>query len=259
MIKYILISILSLLVVSLNGQSFKYKKKVKKYVYKNSSGKLEMDKAFDEVFYRNGMFIIKNESKWGLFRRSGSFVLEPEYENIKGTDDGNFIINKDGRFGVVDETGNTILEPIFQRIDFYSQHDNLVQKNNKWWTLRNNKLIEVEDIYAYRNPDEKPVWKECVGETEGCSERKMLEAMYSKIQYPPLARERNIDGEVLTKVIINENGNVEGFEYLQKIGGGCDEEAKRVIMDNLNNWIPGKVNGEPVKTVMFIPVRFKLV
>ncbi len=50
---------------------------------------------------------------------------------------------------------------------------------------------------------------------------------------------------------------VEDAAVIKSIGGGCDEEVLRVI-ESMNDWIPGKENGQPVNVKMKIPVKFKL-
>ena len=44
---------------------------------------------------------------------------------------------------------------------------------------------------------------------------------------------------------------------IKGIGGGCDDEAKRVVM-NAPKWKAGKQRGRPVKVRMTVPVFFQL-
>jgi protein TonB len=44
---------------------------------------------------------------------------------------------------------------------------------------------------------------------------------------------------------------------LRDIGGGCGEEAVRVVK-MMPKWIPGKQKGKPVRTQFNLPVKFKL-
>jgi protein TonB len=41
------------------------------------------------------------------------------------------------------------------------------------------------------------------------------------------------------------------------IGGGCDEEALRMVA-GMPRWKPGKQNGIPVKVYFTIPIKFVL-
>jgi periplasmic protein TonB len=78
----------------------------------------------------------------------------------------------------------------------------------------------------------------------------------NEMRYPALARRNDISGKVFIQFIINETGELTNFEVVKGIGGGCDEEAIRVL--KLTKWTPGKQRGKPVKVKMIQQVSFKL-
>jgi protein TonB len=77
------------------------------------------------------------------------------------------------------------------------------------------------------------------------------------IRYPEQAKENNIEGRVILKFVVNEDGAVSDISVVRGIGGGCDEEAKRVVA-GMPKWKPGKQNGRPVKVYFTLPIVFKL-
>ena len=77
------------------------------------------------------------------------------------------------------------------------------------------------------------------------------------IVYPDAARESNIEGRVIVKFVVNEDGAISDVQVQRGIGGGCDEEAKRVV-SSFPKWKPGKQNGKPVKVYFTLPIVFKL-
>ena len=77
-------------------------------------------------------------------------------------------------------------------------------------------------------------------------EKKMIEFILSNINYPPVARENNITGKVYVKFTVDKNGKIINPELLRGIGGGCDEEAVRILRI-MPDWIPGRQNGNKVK------------
>ncbi len=79
----------------------------------------------------------------------------------------------------------------------------------------------------------------------------------SNIKYPQLARKAGIQGRVITSFTIERNGAISNIKIEKGIGGGCDEEAERVIA-LLEKWNPGKQNGNPVRVRIMIPIYFKL-
>jgi protein TonB len=58
---------------------------------------------------------------------------------------------------------------------------------------------------------------------------------------------------------VDENGKVKMANVPKGmgVGGGCDEEAIRVI-NTLPDWTPGKQNGHAVPVWYTVPVIFKL-
>ncbi|MFC5623210.1 energy transducer TonB [Algoriphagus winogradskyi] len=77
------------------------------------------------------------------------------------------------------------------------------------------------------------------------------------MKYPVLAKEKNIEGTVIVTFVVLETGEIDTVEILRGIGGGCDEEAMRLVKES-PKWTPGKKDGELVKVRMRLPVRFKL-
>lgn len=77
------------------------------------------------------------------------------------------------------------------------------------------------------------------------------------LTYPTSARMKGIQGSVLVSFIVNTDGTIEGIELVQGIGGGCDEEAIRIIKSS-PSWTPGMIKGKAVRTRMKIPIGFRL-
>ncbi len=85
----------------------------------------------------------------------------------------------------------------------------------------------------------------------------LLRYLHENIRYPQMARENRIEGLVVVQFIIDEKGVLSNVTVLRGIGGGCDEEAVRVIK-TMPAWKPGVQRGIPVKVRYNVPVRFVL-
>ena len=85
----------------------------------------------------------------------------------------------------------------------------------------------------------------------------LMKYLAENIKYPAIARDAGIQGTVFVTFVVDENGNVGEVEVLRGIGGGADEEAKRVVR-SMPKWKPGKQRGKPVKVQYNLPVRFTL-
>ena len=100
------------------------------------------------------------------------------------------------------------------------------------------------------------LWVEEMPEFPG-GENAMLKYLSNNIKYPVDAREANITGIVYLSFIVDKEGEIKNIEILKGIGGGCEEEAMRVIK-NMKKWKPGKQNGQSVNVQFKLPVSFTL-
>ncbi len=83
-----------------------------------------------------------------------------------------------------------------------------------------------------------------------------MKGIQERIVYPELAVKANIQGRVYVQFIVNEKGEVEDPVVLRGIGGGCDEEAIRVIKEA--KFSPGLQRGRPVRVRYALPIIFML-
>jgi periplasmic protein TonB len=81
--------------------------------------------------------------------------------------------------------------------------------------------------------------------------------LQKNLKYPTQARRMGIEGTVYVVFVVNTDGSIQDVDVLRGIGGGCDEEAIRVVR-NAPKWTPGKQRGRPVRVKMRLPIRFKL-
>lgn len=77
------------------------------------------------------------------------------------------------------------------------------------------------------------------------------------IKYPVYAMRMGIQGKVFVQFVVNSDGSLTDMQVVKGIGGGCDEEAVRVLQ-NAPKWNPGKQRGKPVRVRMIIPISFVL-
>lgn len=88
-----------------------------------------------------------------------------------------------------------------------------------------------------------------------------MEALYKylaqNIKYPQLARDNNITGRVYVTFVVERDGSITGCRVLRDIGGGCGQEAIRVVK-SMPKWNPGKQRGKAVRVQFNLPVNFNL-
>ncbi|MBK7440395.1 MAG: energy transducer TonB [Bacteroidetes bacterium] len=86
----------------------------------------------------------------------------------------------------------------------------------------------------------------------------LFDFMYANLQYPSEAIKKEIEGIVYVKFIVDEYGNISNPVVVRSIGGGCDEEAVRII-NLMPQWNPGAENGKPAAVWYTLPVKFTIV
>jgi len=85
----------------------------------------------------------------------------------------------------------------------------------------------------------------------------MKKFLQDNIRYPIMANQSGIQGTVHVTFVIERDGSVTDVKIQRGIGGGCDEEALRVVR-NMPRWEPGKQRGKPVRVQYHMPLKFKL-
>jgi protein TonB len=84
-----------------------------------------------------------------------------------------------------------------------------------------------------------------------------MKFLQENITYPQMARESGIQGIVYATFVVEPNGSVSDVRIMRGIGGGCDEEAIRVIK-SMPKWNPGMQRGKPVRVQFTMPIKFTL-
>lgn len=88
-----------------------------------------------------------------------------------------------------------------------------------------------------------------------------MKAFYQHIgnnmRYPQEARQAGIEGKVFMQFVVDQYGQITQTKVLKGIGGGCDEEATRVLQE-APEWMPGTTDGQAVNVRMVMPITFKL-
>jgi protein TonB len=85
----------------------------------------------------------------------------------------------------------------------------------------------------------------------------LIKFLSANITYPAMAKQEGVQGRVFVNFVVEADGSVTNVKVLRGIGGGCDEEAVRVV-NSMPNWTPGMQRGEAVRVSFNLPIRFTL-
>lgn len=112
--------------------------------------------------------------------------------------------------------------------------------------IEEEEIVEEEIFMIVENQPEFPG-----GEAE------LYKFIRDNVKYPQLAKETGIQGTVYVQFVVEKDGKISNVKALRKIGGGCDEEAVRVVK-SMPTWKPGSQRGRTVRVSFTLPVKFTL-
>jgi len=84
-----------------------------------------------------------------------------------------------------------------------------------------------------------------------------IEAIQSKIEYPVSLQRAKIEGTVVARVFVDEQGNPLRISLVQPANKFLNEEVIRVLTEE-TKFKPAKVGNSPVRGAITIPVKFKI-
>ena len=119
-----------------------------------------------------------------------------------------------------------------------------------------NETIKVDDgEEVYKIVDEMPRLTGCgdAYNKKACSEKKLLQYLYSNIEYDSIARKNgDVETNIVFSIVIEKDGTVSNFEVVK---GTESQWNIRSIVESMPLWLPGKLNGVPKRVKMHIPLK----
>lgn len=85
----------------------------------------------------------------------------------------------------------------------------------------------------------------------------LMKWLTKNLTYPEMAKARQISGRVVVSFIINSDGTVDDAKLLNTVDPMLDREALRVVK-MMPKWNPGLSGGKACRTLVHMPVVFKL-
>ena len=124
------------------------------------------------------------------------------------------------------------------------------------------KEVDPDIPIPMRSASRMPVHSGCDNEDkkkeEECTEGKIRKHIGRFLEYPEKAKQERVKGTVVVEFIVERDGSITSVHAKNDIGGGCAEEAVRIVQ-KLTRFKPG-VNreGKPARILYIIPIQFKL-
>ena len=136
-------------------------------------------------------------------------------------------------------------------LDFQSLEDNDIPVDIKDYMTKEviEEEVEEETFFVF-NVEEKPTFN-------GGDANEFSKWVTSRIQYPAIAQEMQIQGKVTLQFTIEKDGSLQNVKVLSTPDESLSKEAVRVV-SNSPKWKPGKQRDRAVKVSYTFPVVFQL-
>ncbi|MDO5017137.1 MAG: M56 family metallopeptidase [Porphyromonas sp.] len=85
----------------------------------------------------------------------------------------------------------------------------------------------------------------------------LMKWLSGNLQYPEEAVKKNISGVVIMSFIVEKDGSITNAEVVRSVDETLDAEVHRLVK-NMPKWVPGKLNGQPVRVKFSLPVNFTI-
>ena len=109
-----------------------------------------------------------------------------------------------------------------------------------------------DDVVSYYDCDQRPTF------LNSADPAQFLEKwVYQYLKYPEAAVRDGVQGRVTVEFIVDKDGKVTDVKVVKGVSDELDAEAVKVVSAS-PKWKPGRVNGNKVRTMISIPVEFKL-
>lgn len=130
-------------------------------------------------------------------------------------------------------------------------------KNYKRYWKRHERLsapLTLEADSSYKIFDYKQL--EEVAKPYFADGSNMAQYIYNNLKFPAEAKEREIQGTVRLSFVVETDGSVSNIVVVNSVGGGCDNEAIRLIEETV--WLPAEKNGKYVRSSNMQDITFSI-
>lgn len=224
-------------------------KKTKNGLYRRNSddGKLQ----------REGQYINEKENgEWYVSRLGKGQYIDGKKEGewIETYPNGqilsifSFINDKmEGSFIKYDSLGNVMNEGIYRADTIFSQ--SVINEKTKERPIKNVEIMPMMISPSCTQVD--------MDEKKKCSDLAMLNYIYRTLIYPEDAREYGVEGSAIVQFTVEKDGSIVEINMIRGLCQSIKDEVTQVIK-SFPKWSPGYQDGQPVRVLYTLPVKFKL-
>ena len=112
------------------------------------------------------------------------------------------------------------------------------------------KEVEEDEVQIFVRAEQMPKFR-------GGGLEEFRKWVFSELQYPAIAQENQISGNVVVQFVIEKDGSLTNIKVLQSPDKSLSDEAVRVLKKS-DKWTPGRQRDKPVRCSYTLPVVFRL-
>lgn len=188
-----------------------------------------IENTYETGFYERGL----KQGEWEIYHHSDSTLSRKE-SYLNGELHGNLT--------VFDTLGNIEYRKVYEFGELISS------------TRQDTTVILNEELPRFPGCEDLGLEPE---EFIKCSDKKLVEYLSANIKYPRYSREAGIEGQAIVQFVINKDGQVTDIKVLNGVSRDIKQEVIRLVSE-MPKWKPGMQDGNPVKVLFTLPLRFNL-
>lgn len=267
-----------------------------RYGIVNLAGQVILPLGFDSISEtESGLYMLHKDSHVGFADPAGRIVAPCVYKDYSALC-GRYgvVLLDDGQRGVVDSNGIMLFrgpystvscfgtdvfkvttltpsateKPIEGFVDIYGQTSftQLQLDTIKRWFALNDSSLGVSDglsnpltseLESAETESDETIFLfvEQLPTPQG-GDKALGEYLSKNLDYPAEAVDKNIEGVVYVRFIVEKDGTISNVRLVHDIGGGCGRAAVEAV-ENMPPWSPGLKNGKPVRVEFTLPILFE--
>jgi protein TonB len=196
-----------------------------------------------------------------LILACGGYFLFANYHTDKNEDEGN---NADNSVSVMTDsivieddvvTDTVVVDTAAAVIESSEYSDEYMDDDEGM--IDNNDYVEDVDNKSTEKNQQKSDEVHTITEIMPKFQGNVMDWVSRNIRYPEEAAEKNIQGRVVVKFIIDEDGCISQPQIARSVHPLLDAEAMRLVR-TMPRWTPGYNKGNPCKVEYTLPVDFKI-
>ena len=112
---------------------------------------------------RDGKVVAGEKGKWGLIDKTGKYILNPQFDEVRNLNGGLFAFAVGNKFGIIDKNGKYVASPKYDEIEKFSEDVAAVKIGHKWGFISSEGQYIVDPQFDQVHSYKEGLAAVCVG------------------------------------------------------------------------------------------------